>query len=381
MKYPALNFATHFLLLVFGASSCFARTVRESFDISVAVAPTPVTVGNTKELVYEVRLTNFSSEQLELHSLSILDGSSHKQLSAWSDHRLATRFRLVGATDDSDNPSMTVRPGQAAIIYVEYQCPRNDVPSELVHLIDYSVAGQQSRFFVTGGRTPVEREAPVELSPPLRGGPWVAVYSPDWQRGHRRVLYAIDGVARLPGRFAMDFFKVDDEGKITHGDPDRVQDALGYGAPVLAVADAQVVAVCDGIPESKTISLNRKHPLGEAPGNDIVLRLDDHRFAVYEHLKQGSIRVAVGDRVHSGEIIGALGFTGDSTGPHLHFDVADGPEPLNAEGLPFVFKQFRIIGQYTHIEELGVRRWNPLAAAQPEIRMCQMPQPDAVLFF
>jgi len=360
---------------------CSAETLHESFDISVPQAPIPVAVANKQELVYEIHLTNFSPYDLLLHSLTVLDESSHRQLSRWSDRDLAKRFRLLGKPDDAENPSMVVHSGQTAIVYIEYECAASELPAELVHHVDYSIAGQQARFTVGGGRTTIQTEAPVELSPPLRGGPWVAVYSPDWQRGHRRMFYAIDGTAHVPGRFAVDFFMVDDQGKTTHGDSDRVQDALDYGAAVLAVADAKVVAIRDGIPESEKISQNYKHSLEDAPGNHIVLQLDDHRFAVYEHLKPGSIRVSVGSRVRRGQIIAALGFTGDSTGPHLHFDVANGPEPLNAEGLPFVCTQFNLIGRYKRVEDLGVRRWEPLAAGQPELRVHEMPQPNAVLLF
>jgi murein DD-endopeptidase len=380
-KYEALYLAICFVLSPFGTPSSLASTLRDSFDISVAVAPTPVPIGNREELVYEVRLTNFSPDELQLDTVTLLEGSSQKQLALWSDHDLVRRFQLVGTTDDPGNSSMTVRPGQVAIIYIEYECKPSKVPMVLLHRVDYSVAGQQSHFSVTGGRVSVQKEAPVELGPPLSGGPWVAVYSPDWQRGHRRVFYAVDGMAHLPGRFAVDFFKVDDEGKKSHGDPDLVKDALGYGASVLAVADAQVVAVRDGISESERISEKKSYPLGEGPGNYVVLRLDNHRFAVYEHLKPHSICVVVGDHVQRGKMIAALGFTGDSTGPHLHFDVADGPEPLDAEGLPFVFNHFRVTGDYTDIADLGVRRWNLLTAGQRNVRAREMPQPDAVLFF
>jgi murein DD-endopeptidase len=358
-----------------------AETLHESFDISVPQAPIPVAVANKRELVYEVHLTNFSSDDLLLYSLAVFDESSHRQVSMWSDGDLAKRFRLLGKPDDLNNPSMIVHSGQTAIVYIEYECAANELPAELDHRVDYSVAGQPAHFIVKGGRTTIPAGTPVELSPPLRGGPWVAAYSPDWQRGHRRVFYAIEGTAHLPGRFAIDFILVDDQGKTTHGDPDRVQDALDYGAPVLAVADAEVVAIRDGIPESEKISQNRKHSLEDAPGNTIVLQLDDRRFAVYEHLKPGSVRVSVGSRVRRGQTIAALGFTGDSTVPHLHLDVADGPEPLNAEGLPFVCTQFSMIGQYTHVEDVGVRRWDPLAAGRPELRVHEMPQPNAVLFF
>src|SRR3546814_7386768 len=68
-------------------------------------------------------------------------------------------------------------------------------------------------------------------------------------------------------------------------------------------------------------------------GNACALDLGDGRHAFYEHLKPGSIRVVPGQRVRRGEVIAELGFTGDSTGPHLHFHVADAPSPLGAEGL------------------------------------------------
>src|SRR5215469_10208328 len=98
------------VLLVFERPTCIAETLRESFDISVPQPPTPVTVEDKKELFYEVHLTNFTSDELQLHALIVLDGFSHKRLSMWSDHDLAKRFYLVGELDDAANPKMTVHP-------------------------------------------------------------------------------------------------------------------------------------------------------------------------------------------------------------------------------------------------------------------------------
>ena len=78
------------------------------------------------------------------------------------------------------------------------------------------------------------------LSPPLRGGPWVAVYDPGMERGHRRVFYATEGSATLPGRFAIDFMKLDERGKLSSGDADIPASHHGFGADVLAVADPSV---------------------------------------------------------------------------------------------------------------------------------------------
>jgi murein DD-endopeptidase MepM/ murein hydrolase activator NlpD len=57
-------------------------------------------------------------------------------------------------------------------------------------------------------------------------------------------------------------------------------------------------------------------------GHYVVLDADheDHDY-VFMHLRTGSITVQEGDRVRTGQAIGAVGNTGSSTGPHLHFEI------------------------------------------------------------
>jgi murein DD-endopeptidase MepM/ murein hydrolase activator NlpD len=80
-------------------------------------------------------------------------------------------------------------------------------------------------------------------------------------------------------------------------------------------------------------------------------------YAFYEHLRAGSVRVHAGDRVHKGEVIGALGFSGDSTGPHLHLHVADCGDPLRCEGVPFVIDMMQVLGRYDDLGGLGTKPW------------------------
>ncbi|MFJ4678959.1 M23 family metallopeptidase [Kitasatospora sp. NPDC088783] len=79
--------------------------------------------------------------------------------------------------------------------------------------------------------------------------------------------------------------------------------AVSVGTPVLAVGDATVVS----------------SGYAGAYGNQIVLKLSDGRFAQYAHLSQ--LGVKAGQHVDAGDQVGKSGNTGNSHGPHLHFEI------------------------------------------------------------
>lgn len=132
------------------------------------------------------------------------------------------------------------------------------------------------------------------------------------------------------------------------------------------------------MPESDSIHHNPKHGPEKASGNVVMLALPDGRFAVYEHLKPGSVAVKAGQTVRRGQVIGALGFSGDSTGPHLHFHVADRPSIIEAEGQPFELERFSLLG-HMDIANLGKAPWDPRAEALQEVRTNEWPAYNAVL--
>lgn len=335
--------------------------LRQSFDAQVLLEPSPVAIGGQRWLIYELHLTNFTSDRLMMHKVDVLDASTDAVVTSYSDEHLSAQLAGVAATGIEDR---IVEPGQRRIVFLEVALPEGPVPAGLHHRIEYGVVGDPATSHSLTATTAVDAAARPALGPPLGGGPWAAIYQWDWPRGHRRVFLALDGRARIPARFAIDWVLQDADGAFTRGDPDVVENTLGYGADVLAVADARVAAVRDDVAESDRISTHPDHSLADAAGNCVALDLGDGRFAVYEHLKPGSIRVEVGDSVQRGQVVASLGFTGDSTGPHLHFHVADGPLPLQAEGLPYVFDGFCV--------ESG---------ATPGRRTNERPEPNAVVTF
>ena len=62
----------------------------------------------------------------------------------------------------------------------------------------------------------------------------------------------------------------------------------------------------------------------DGAGHYVVINADDGRSLFFAHLKTGSITVAAGTRVVAGSTIGAVGSTGSSSGPHLHFEIWEG---------------------------------------------------------
>jgi murein DD-endopeptidase MepM/ murein hydrolase activator NlpD len=62
-------------------------------------------------------------------------------------------------------------------------------------------------------------------------------------------------------------------------------------------------------------------------------------FALFAHLKRDSIKVVAGDRVRRGDVIAAIGNSGSSLFPHLHFQLMDAAD-MRGEGVPVLFRDF-----------------------------------------
>ncbi|MEL1265231.1 M23 family metallopeptidase [Pseudoxanthomonas putridarboris] len=363
-----------------GMQAC-AAPVQSSFHLHVPVAPTPVTVAGRPLLSYELWLSNVREDTLSVQRVEVVDEQG-RTLADWQGEALEARLGGPGARQYREAPRALV-PGRWAVLYVELSPDPARVPGSVRHRIHFRADTDDAAVvhLLESARIAVRRTPPVMLGAPLSGGPWVAIHHPDWARGHRRMHYAVNGRARIPGRYAIDWIRLDAQGRQSRGDDDRVADWHGHGAEVLAVADATVAAVRDDMAEKTSVAANRKNALGDATGNYIALDLGEGRYAFYEHLRPGSVRVQVGQRVRRGEAIGALGFTGDSTGPHLHFHVADANSPLDAEGVPYVFDRFEWIGRYDSLDGFGKAPWSPLAEGDAAERRDERPAPNSVVRF
>jgi hypothetical protein len=158
-------------------------------------------------------------------------------------------------------------------------------------------------------------------------------------------------VAAIAQRFAIDYVKLGDDGRTFTGDRLKNENYHAYGVDALAVADGRVVEVKDGIPENIPGPTSRAVPitLETVGGNHIILDLGGGRYAFYAHLKPGSLRVRLGDRVRRGQVLALVGNSGNSTEPHLHFHLSDANSPLGAEGIPYALESLEIVGRCRRI--------------------------------
>ena len=150
-------------------------------------------------------------------------------------------------------------------------------------------------------------------------------------------------------RFAIDFVQLEEDGRLFSGPANELSSYKYFGAPIHAVADGVVVKLLDGEPE-QTPGGFPELPIDKIDGNFVVMDIGNGHYAFYAHFQAG-LKVRLGQRVRQGQVLGRLGNTGNSDGPHLHFHVMDGPSPLGSNGLPYTFTKFRSAGFVTNQEE------------------------------
>lgn len=202
-------------------------------------------------------------------------------------------------------------------------------------------------------------EEPVIIGFPLRGE-WIAPNTP----GKKVPSHGTD---QFGERYAFDFVQVDWERKgtpfyktnsfqyVVFGVP--LSDCYGWGKEIYAPCDGKIVIAEDGYQERKRVhlvsdlaialknayALNvEKDGIQSFAGNYIIMECSTDKFAAFAHLQEGSIIVKVGQNVKKGEMLGRVGHSGNSTAPHLHFQLMDRSDILSAKGIPIVFERYEI---------------------------------------
>jgi hypothetical protein len=352
-------------------------------DVEVPQPPTPVKANGQLHLLYELHITNFDASALLLTRVDILgDDPSAPPLASYQDAELISRLERYGLPGEIPDKRL-IGGGLRAVVYLQLILDaESDVPSALHHRLSFLHDGKEVGI-VEGARVVVEQRAPLVVGPPLPGEGWLAINGLGNTSGHRRALIAVDGKVRIAQRFATDWVLIGADGQVFHGDPAKNENWYGYGVEILSVADGVVVEVKDGISENVPLTGEFAVPitLETLGGNYVIVDLGEGHFAFYAHLQPQSLRVKIGDEVQRGQALGLLGNSGNSDAPHLHFHITDANSPAGAEGIPYVFESFDVLGMVESFAVFEQEGWRPAPDASAETRQKEIPVENAVIRF
>jgi len=195
-------------------------------------------------------------------------------------------------------------------------------------------------------RVSVSKAKTIVVRPPLAGGDWVAMNACCELSAHRGAMLGASARPLFPERYAIDFVRMDASGNLYKpGKAPSMGNNYSYDAKLLAVAPATVVAVQKGIPDQPPGVNPTGYSLEQLGGDYVVLKLRPGLYAFYAHISPDSIAVEVGQKVKAGQVLGLLGNSGNSTAPHLHFQLINGPGPLTSDGVPYEFTSFKVVAR------------------------------------
>ncbi len=144
-------------------------------------------------------------------------------------------------------------------------------------------------------------------------------------------------------RFAYDLVRADE---LERPEPrTRNEDFTTWRQAILAPAPGRVAAVRDGVPDNAAPG-EMNDDRSVIAGNFVSIDHGNGEFSVLGHLQMGSVRVAVGDRLERGEVVGLAGNSGRSNGPHLHYNLQDRATPNRGKSLPAQFVELMVDGHF-----------------------------------
>jgi len=345
-----------------------------------------------QHVVYELVMINANATPATLQKVEVAPAAySTRLIATYQGSELLAHLRSTANTAVA-NPEIELNGVRVFLIHLARPAGP-PVPERLIH-----------RLTLLGGATPSPKPqtpvaleylvAPLTLSanvptigPPLKGKKWVAFNGCCEASGaHRATSQPVNGGLHFAQRFAIDWMRLDDAGRLVNGNPNDVHSWVSYDADVLAVADGRVVKteqhledqIPGSLPDPKTLTL------ANVDGNYIVLDLGNGVFAFYAHLRRNSISVSPGEHVKRGQVLAKLGNTGNTSAPHLHFHLMDGTSTLGSNGIPYVIDTFEYAGEVSAAKLASDNmegKWNEGLLRTPSVRHGQFPLDRTVVNF
>jgi hypothetical protein len=315
-----------------------------------------------RRLNFDLLLHNVGTQPLRINKIevSVYDADGALAFRRYLDENgrpcgicsLPERVVPAGGSLDVFNPFHTF-PAEMPLNRLHYEFLFERVDEKEPNLLTFISTSEVTVY-------PTAYAGKTELVLPLQGRTYV-FDGHDFYSHHRRQDVFRNGRFRPNAvRYAYDLMAMDADGNLYRGDRFKKENWLSYGRPIYAPAAGTVVDATNDVPDNAYDNgrvVDAALPEGVDPiglGNHVTIDHGNGEFSLLLHMKPGSVSVKKGDHVSQGQKIGAIGFSGDTFLPHLHYMLIDGVDERTGRGLPSYFSGFkRVLGSKQKIINRG----------------------------
>jgi len=334
-------------------------------------------------LSYELEMVNAYRNSIFISKIEVVDYEKDQVLATFDSTYLLLHLLRPGVRNFEEVLEMKTSALGIANLWLELDEVK--IPKNIFHRITFKLKDRQGKLQEANidlALVEFPEQTDLTIGLPFHKGKWFYIAN-----AHRDVRLITEGNPTFPQRYAIDWAALTEQCKFELDSSKSIEMFKTYKEDLLAVSDAKVVFVKDSIPENdpfgNTLAVQiTRETVG---GNYVVLDIGNGIYAFYAHLVPGSLTVKVGDEVKKGEVIGQLGNSGNSNGPHLHFHLETKSKyPLGGEGVPYVFEGFKQLASYDDNEIDSILSFSniplPLSATALT-KMNQLPVGNGVVEF
>ncbi|HNR27200.1 MAG TPA: M23 family metallopeptidase [Bacteroidales bacterium] len=313
--------------------------------IEVVINDIPFKTEVYYRIPYTLKTWEWEKEGLRLQRIEILECYTNRILQTIEQEDLP----FVHKDPLPSNPEISS--DKISNYYLSIQLPielSNNKPSRISHRFILKDTLLHKYVTEEGGKfTPRINEVPLSISSPVKGDNWIFI-NQSTNGYHFYTMFFVGGNLWRGERFAFDNLQLNDQmDNFYEGDPKVNESYFNYKDTLYAVADGTIHKLTDGRPQNNGDAQDVVFAsIDEYGGNYVIQDIGNGLYAFYAHCAPNEFFVAQGDFVKEGDPIGLLGNSGNSTAPHLHFQITNGPSLFFSNGQPFVIKSYTKVGDF-----------------------------------
>lgn len=337
------------LILAISVAGCKKVKTEElqPSKVEVIINDIPIPTDKYFRIGYMLKMWEFMKDGLMLQRIIVIDNDTKAELMIIGEES----FGHFKSNPLEEVPFISQDKISSYYLSVQLPIPLGQpVPANVSHRFILQDTITKNEVIVEGGLfSPRNTESPMTILSPVKGTGWMFI-NLSTMGYHYNSTFFVNGLIHSGDKYAFDNLQLDETQYSVKGDPKKNESYYNYGDTLYAVANGSVLTVVDGRPENhgnaRDITFNS---LDEYGGNYLILDLGNQRYAIYCHCIPASFLVNKGDVVKEGQPVALLGNSGNSTEPHLHFQICDKPDAIYSKGLPFVLKKYTRTGEFGNL--------------------------------